>query len=756
MTEYEDDYEQEEEVDVSAMLIKRDEIASVILAKRDEAVRARAASGIERRWRDDEIMHDGYDQNQRRADMVDYASGDASVRDLKTINRSRVNVNIVRGRCEVAVGRFCDIVLPTDDRNWGLKVTPIPEMEELATDKREAFQNGEPIKKGDGETATVGDVAKDKMRIAKEKMKKMQTVIDDQTTECDFNAELRKCIQNAVRLGTGIMKGPNVLKKVDKKWMRGKDGVFALSIDEEKFAPFSVSVDPWSVFPDPQCNDDIRNAAYVWERDLVLPKDLAKLIGVDGYDSDMIREVLNEDPKRVDTIYNKQTEKFRTYDQVVQKGSAYERWEYYGEVDKDSLQSLGCDCESTGMVAATLSACVVFVNDRPIKAVLNTLDTGDLPYDFFKWATVSNTPWGIGVPRQMHDLQRVITGAWQKMMDNAGDSSGANYVFAPGMEPIDGTWELTGKKGWRYTGTGDMDVRKLFGQFQVQSNQGDLQSIIDMALKFSDLETGLPTIFQGEAQKAPETLGATNIMVDSANIGVRQRVKLFDDHIIDPHITRYYDWNMQYNEDEDIKGDYQVDARGTGVLLERDTQAQTLLSLFQLKGDPDVNLRVDWDRVVKQLVAIERADVLKTDEEYEEAKQAQQQGQQEVPPQVQAAQIRVQADLQKAQLDAQSKIQEEELRLQRQREDNEFKAQEGALERQHKEGLAMLQKDIAMMELAESSKLSLEEIKASLAETSAKLNTQKEIAFNNGSGPQVIKPAVEPPGRAPNGEAFQR
>jgi hypothetical protein len=368
--DYQEDIEEvTEEESIQVIMARREEIAEAILAKRDEAIRARAASGIERRWADDEYIFDGLSHDRRPQDMVDYASGDATVRDFNHKERSRVNINIVRGRSEVAEGRFADVCIPTDGKNWGLKPTPDPTLEDLQEDKRPAIQNGEPIKKEDGSPATVGDIALDKQRVARDKMKKMEVVMNDQLTECDFNAELRKCIRNAVRSGTGIMKGPNVIKKLNNKWVVGEDGVHVLQ-QEEVFVPDAISVDYWGIYPDGQCNDDVRKAAYIWERDSILPRDLVKLIGVDGYDEEEIKKVLAEDPKRAEVRWDKKTEKHRTYDQVVQKGSAYERWEYYGEIDREDLECLGCDCSEAAEIAANLSACVVFVNDRPIKCLM--------------------------------------------------------------------------------------------------------------------------------------------------------------------------------------------------------------------------------------------------------------------------------------------------------------------------------------------------------------------------------------------------
>jgi hypothetical protein len=63
---------------------------------------------------------------------------------------------------------------------------------------------------------------------------------------------------------------------------------------------------------------------------------------------------------------------------------------------------------------------------------------------------------------------------------------------------------------------------------------------------------------------------------------------------------------------------------------------------------------------------------------------------------------------------------------------------------------------IEMMKLAGAQNVSLSQIKADLAGTTMKLRTQKELAANSNKSPQVVKPAVEPPKRAPDGQAFAK
>ena len=420
--------------DITADIVRA--LADRILQKRDLAVKARAASGIESQWLQAEALFDGEDvATGNMGSVTDVAIGNYAVAKSNPVKRSKVVVNIIRGRCEQTEGRYSDIQLPVDNKNWGLTITPDPELSLQSKDKTPLVRNGEPVVK-DGKAITLSDLAKNEMRIAQDKMEGMERKIDDYLVECGFNGECRKVVGDAIRKGTGILKGPSVIKRINKVWSETEGG-FRLKIVEQH-KPFSHRVDPWNVFPDPNCGDDIARAGYLWERDFVLPKTLRNLIGVDGYIGSQIEKVLSSKPTRTMVAQTKRG--METY-KDSEDYQTYEKWEYHGDLTSEELNILGCECDVVG----TISACVVFIDDKPIKAVLNLLDTGGLPYDFFQWTKVSGAIWGIGHPDVLIWQQRIITAAWRAMMDNAGDSAGANVVIGEGIAPQDGKWELAGK-----------------------------------------------------------------------------------------------------------------------------------------------------------------------------------------------------------------------------------------------------------------------------------------------------------------------
>lgn len=725
-------------------------LATVLLGKRKEAIEGRAASGVERRWLEDEKAFDGLEMSTQQS-MIDYATGEATRQQSLEPRRSKVAINIIRGKCETTHGRFSDKILPVDDRNWALKLTPVADVVKGMQSDEPVTIEGRSVPNKDGEPLTVGDLAKHELQMAEEAMSGMEKEIDDQLTECSFNGECRKVAADAVKAGTGVLKGPDVIKRVKKAWMPASGGVYVMKVVEE-FRPSSKRVDYWNVYPDANCGDDPQKGAYIWEKDAVLPRDVRMLIGVPGYFTDVLKQVLEEEPKR-NTVGLNQSNQHQAQTNTVSKGSAYERWFYHGELAREDLEAMGCDC-SHDMDAKTMSACVVFINDRPVKVELNLLDTGGLPYDFFQWTPVSNSCWGIGIPRMELWPSRVITAAWRGMMDNGGDSAGANIIVGDGIEPDDGIWEVTGKKLWR--AGEDVDVTKQFAQFQIQNNQEDLQNIIELALRFADLESSVPSIFQGEKEDVPDTLGATKIMVDSSNIAFHMRVKRWDDQITRPHLGRYYDWNMQYSKKKGIKGDFSVDPRGASELFLQDQQAPILTQLLGMKEHPDVDLYTDWEKVITQLFRGYRINAMKTPEAVEAEKKRRAEQPQPVAPVIEAAQIRAESAKEIAAIKGDIDLKKDASDTDRDTVYVEAETERSRMEHEGRMTELALKRDLAMLDYANKRELNLNDVKKELAVNTMKIRSVERLAAAGAAANQMPKPPIEPKGKAPAGQSYQR
>lgn len=724
-------------------------LSASLIKKRDIAVSARVSSGIEQIWREDELAFEGFDEASIKNRMIDYATQTAPARaSRKGPRRSKVVMNIIRPKCETAEGRFSESILPTDRNNWGLVRTPVPELVKGLRDERPAWKDtatGKPVAGDDGQPITVADESVKNIEAADEKMKGMEDEIKDLLIECNFNAECRKVIKSAVRIGTGIMKGPVVVKDMKKVWgkVEDEDGTVIRQLEmaeDGSNKPISKSLDPWDVFPDPECREDIRKAAYVWERELILPRELRNLIGVPGYMADQIETILLEDPSRVIVAEDKNNQYLVRYN-IVSRGNTYEKWEYNGELNREDLEALGCKCPEGSQ---SFSACVVMVNDRPIKAFINPLDTGDLPYDFFVWTSRAGVPWGIGEARVGSWQQRVITAAWRATMDNMGDTAGCMVALGPGITPEDGVMEITGNKIF-LGDSSQQDMRKAFHVVQLKNYQKEYQAIIELALKFIDIETNMPMMFTGEKGELPDTYGATKIMMDSNNVAFRSRVKLWDDSITDPQLTRHYDYQMQYGKDDKNKGDYRVDPRGISALMEKDQQTQDIKELLEIRADPELSDLVDWETNLKKILANRNLD-MNSETKIAENRRKRQQQPTAADPNLEVAKVRAEGEMAKAEMKEASD-----------RAELQFKAELALIEHEQKMQLAAMEQNIKMMELSATSGMALDKIKAQLTETAAKLNLQKELAYaaNIKEAEEIAKPIAEPGPKAAPGHAFQ-
>lgn len=690
--------------------------------QRDEWIRARYSYGVDKRWLEDEDQYNAKDNINKAASqmMTSVEQGYPVTTQQAKPHRSTVYIGLTRQKTNAAEARLADILLPTDDRNWGIQPTPKPDLMTMARDTQMAGDKmtGEPLTNPDtGTPLRMKDIARAAMDVARKKADAMQLEISDQLTECDYNAEARKLIHTAAVLGTGVIKGPVVTSRTRKAWQPYKDvegnQVHTLEIVEE-LQPASFSVDPRNVWPDPGCGDSIHNGKGIYEREQLTPRRVRDLAKQPGFIKEQLRKVLEEGPKKSATF-----QELKDEDQRDVARDVYEMWTYWGEVDHDDLEAAGVNVGEKDELRS-ISACVVMINSTVVKAFLNPLESGDLPYDFFVWEKVANSVWGYGVPYLMRAQQRVLNAAWRQMMDNSGVTSGPQIIVKAGtVQPADKQWQLSARKIWYATDDVD-DVRKAFTAVEFNSHQAELANIIKMAMELADQETGVPAITQGEKGAAPDTVGGMQMLMNSANVVLRRLVKQFDDTITKPHIRRYYDYNMMYSEDEEIKGDFSVDARGSSALLVRDIQNQSFLNLLAAAANPTFGVYLDTQKLFEKALQaqhIDPKDVFKPEDELEKLKEQMANPQQQAPdPRVQAAQIRAQTDMARAQAQNQGDMAEIQLR-------QVLAEQEGQIR------MAELQmsREIEMLKMSNNQNISLEEIKAKLADTAIRERSKKEI-----------------------------
>jgi hypothetical protein len=738
---------------------KLQRLAQALSSKRSAAILFRQESGIEQEWDECDDSYEGMDAaNRGDGGFVKSRTlngGASTPKKSSGTNRSTVFMNITRPYVDSASARVSDMLLPTDDKNWGIRPTPIPELESaLKSDvmapamPQQAQQPGmmgalNPALQAGNVPAK--DVAQQQLDEAKERSEKAEKRIDDWLTECQYHAEVRKVIESAARLGTGVLKGPVPVKKKRRSVKRNGDMIEMIMVEELR--PASKAVDLRNLYPDQACGDNIHNGAFIWEKDYWSAKQLrgcAEMPEQLGYLPDEIQEVLEEGPGKRNLESRNRKD--------VQDDERFEVWYFHGDVSAEDLESTRCDCKA--YTTKTIPVIITMVNDRVIKAAVSHLESGEFPYDVMPWQRRSDHWAGIGVAKQMNIAQRMLNAATRNMMDNAGTSSGPQIVIdKEAVRPADGTYDLYGGKVWEKMPEATMDdVRKAFMAVTIESRQDQLMAIIEFSLKMAEEMTGLPLLMQGQTGTAPDTVGGMVLLTNNANSVLRRIARTFDDRVTEPHIRRYYEWLMIYGENEE-KGDFSIDARGSTALVERDINSQAILQMGAVAKDPASGL--SYAKWTKEMLKAQRMDPKRLEMDEDEKAQLRNQ-QPPKAPQVEAAEIRSQTDLQKEQMRTQAVMQRAAMDLDRDtafvQEQRERTAQDAEIAMQE----LVLKRELAMLEYANRHQISIDQIRAKLADSAMKLKVQKELAGADGRGPQVVTPPNEPPDLAPDGQAYQR
>ena len=781
---------------------------------RDEAIKGRRDSGIEQIWTEDQEYFDGIDDSNRSEKQIKPTTSDGRVtreRKAKKTTRSNAFLNITRHYVNAAAAYVSDKLFRSDVSNYGMRPTPKPDLIQQMDDHGPALDpagnqiqmpvtdeqgqpemaphmvngqpmmdeaTGQPVMLPATQPAKKSDVAKAIMDQAKKAADKGKVQIDDWLNECGINGQSRNVVSDAARIGTGVLKGPFPEMSKKSAVIEAPEGVQL--IIKEELAPKSRRISVWNLWPDPSCGTDIHRGKFIFEDDEINSRLLGELKNDPSYIAEAIDRVLAEGPKHAVTGTSK---RIRNY----QKGSneVFQIWYYHGYLSVEDLEACGYEfegevdaegdgeeTEDVGLIDVNddvaqagpggdlvekpepaaerqehYPCIVVMINDVVIKATVSPFDSGRFPYNLMRWQYRDDHWAGVGVARQMRTSQDGVNAGVRMMHDNAGVSGAPILIIDRSMiVPADGVWSIGPHKIY-YTADdydGTRNIREAITWIITPSMQVEMMNIIQFWMAMAEKETGLPMLMQGQSGQIEHTLGEAQLLNNNGSSLLRRVTNIYDDDVTKPHIGAYYEWLLIHGEDNSTKGDFTIDALGSSVLIERDQHSQLLMQMLGLSGNPIYG--ADPELVFKEFLLSQRFDAEKlmlTDEK--KAEMAKRQPPED--PRVTAAKIMAQARGQEKQGELRSDQAELRVKL-------DHEAQQADLDRALKQWEKNVEAQIRAAEMSGDQSINSDNLKVALAKESMKLRTQISLAMKNARAAQVATPAVEPQGRAPNGQAF--
>ena len=576
---------------------------------------ARLRQGLEERWFQDTLQYHGkYD-------------ADIEKKLRETEGASRLFVNLTRPKTKVLRARLIDILFPTDEANWDISPTPVPRIDRALA--RTEGSEKHPLQRQEIQAAA------EHRDLAKESATQMRALMNDQMVECGYVDVGRQAISQGCRLGASVIKGPFASTTFKSTWQQKKEKQWSMDGYRDMQPEFSF-VDLWQFYPDMDCKT-MADCEFVFELHKMSMTALRKMGELGMFDKDTVRYLIGEtpgysptDPGHFDSLLGWVRQVEGEMDETQQ--NRYLVFEYHGPISYEHFKALCEYFKKPKMLEAfsnyeeelkTIHGTIWFCADKVLRFDLNPLESGRLPYSVFRLDPTENSLIGsAGVPRMLADPQSSLNAAWRLAMESGGLEGVPMFVIdTTRLDPQTGKYEIKPRKIWlSKTGFGSADGGPPIQPVNISGNLEGIVTLANMSREFMDDEASLPLIAQGgQAAGARQTAHGMTLLANAVNVLFRDSARGFDADITVPNMLRLYEWNMQFSDDDAVKGDMEIKALGSSVLLINELVSQHMMMLMNLVvSNPDAFASLKFDAMLRlwfKTLRLERYGLIMTDPE---------------------------------------------------------------------------------------------------------------------------------------------
>jgi hypothetical protein len=510
---------------------------------------------------------------------------------IKQQNGSEIYMMLTSNKCRAAASWMRDVMLGTgSDKPWTLAPSPSPELpEDVEMEMREyATQQMSQVIMATGNALPQTQLRRylnelrDEYKYAmfqeaKFKVSLMEDKMEDQLVEGGFMHAMDQFMDDITTFPCAFLKGPVVRRKPRMKWTAGAQGGHQLSVVDTIVLEWE-RVDPFMIYPSPSALG-IEDGDLI-ERHKLRTTDLEALIGVEGYNDEVIRMVLEQygqgglqewlsvDSTKADAEGRNSTHSMTNPDGRI------DALQFWGVVSGKMLREWGMDEKEIPDESKQYNCEVWLIGSYVIKASLNYHPLGLKPYYKASYENVPGAFWGNSTYDLVRDCQDMCNSAARALSNNMGIASGpqawVNVDRLPQGEEITNMfpWKL-----WQTTSDPMGASTPPVGFFQPTSNAQELMMVYEKFSVLADEYSGIPRYMTGGSPTggAGRTASGMSMLMSNANKSMKQVVANIDNNVMTPLLERLYFYNMRYGEDDTLKGDVMVVARGASSIVAKES-----------------------------------------------------------------------------------------------------------------------------------------------------------------------------------------
>jgi len=420
--------------------------------------------------------------------------------------------------------------------------------------------------------------------------KKMEKKIHDQLEESNARKELRNAAFETALFGTGIMKGPFAVDKEYPNW--SEDGEYSPVI---KTIPKCSSVSIWNFYPDPDASN-MDDAEYVVERHKMSRTQMRALKNRPFFRSNAIDTAIS-----MGESYTKEWwEQAMQDDEQEAQSERFSVLEFWGYMDIEMLKDQNVDIPKDMKDADQVSVNAWICNGQVLRLVLNPFTPSYIPYYAVPYEVNPYSFFGVGIAENMDDTQTLMNGFMRMAVDNAALSG--NLIIEVDETNLVPGQDLSVYPGKVFRRQGGAPGQALFGtKFPNVSNEN--MQLFDKARVLADESTGFPSFAHGQTgvQGVGRTASGISMLMSAANGSIRNVVKNVDDYLLSPLGKAFFNFNMQFDFDDSIKGDLEVKAQGTESLMANEVRSQRLMQFLQITQNPTLAPFSKMDYIIREI-----------------------------------------------------------------------------------------------------------------------------------------------------------
>ena len=544
---------------------------------------------------------------------------DPEVEKMISPERSKAYPKVTRVKCVSMLSRIMDLMFPSDDINWTIKARPSPNM--AIKDVMEAIQAQQAKDTAAGTDPaplTTEYIQAAVSDLASARATQVMTEIEDQLEEIggdqsyDYVALNKEVVASGILYGLGVVVGPYARESKTASWELDPKTNQPVAKTLTSYKPQFDFLRCWDFYPDLSAKR-LEDGDGYFTRRVMSRQQVRDLADREDFFGSVIKTYLkahttgNYKPYEFETELRTMGTKANVNEQKAET-TKYEVICWHGPIDGTYLEMAGVEV-ADDKLADQMQAEVWMLDGYVIKAMMNPWAAAKedvKTVHAFIFDFDDTAPIGFGLPNIMRDTQMSISAATRMMMDNASVVCGP--ILEVNTSLMQSGQDISSIHAYKTYFRDDEGPTAQFAavrEIKVESNVNELEQIINLFLKFADMETFVSPMNGGDMTNMPSepmrNAAGASMLMGHAALPFKDIIRNFD-RFTQSVIQSLVVFNRVLNPKVVKVADYDVIARGATSLIAKEIRGNQLDQLAT-SLTPEEKIHVDTRKLVTQRLA---------------------------------------------------------------------------------------------------------------------------------------------------------